>query len=45
MFRRRGTNEPFRGGGFFATETPDALVSAQLQINGEMIGLIVIGGT
>jgi hypothetical protein len=36
--------EPFRGGGFFATEAPDQLVHAQFQIEGELVGLVVITG-
>lgn len=35
--------DPFRAGGFFATEAPDKLVQAQIELNGEMVGLIVIG--
>lgn len=35
--------ESFRAGGFFATEAPDKVVAAQLEMGGEMVGLIVIG--
>ncbi len=34
----------FRGGGFFATEFPDKLVLAQLEIGPELVGLVVIAG-
>lgn len=33
----------FRGGGFFATENPDPMVMAEIEADGEMIGLIVVG--
>ncbi|MBL8757736.1 MAG: hypothetical protein JNK35_04810 [Phycisphaerae bacterium] len=36
--------EAFRGGGFFATEAPDRVVLAQLDLGDELVGLIVIGG-
>lgn len=37
--------EPFRPGGFFATERPQALVRIQIETDYELIGLTVIGGT
>jgi hypothetical protein len=37
-------SEPFRGGGFFASEPPDRLVLAQFETEGGMLGLIVVGG-
>lgn len=40
---RNEFNEPFRAGGFFATQRPDELIVAELEIGDEMIGLIVIG--
>lgn len=40
---RNEHSEPFRAGGFFATERPDVLYLAQLETREEMIGLIVIG--
>ncbi|MDX2116421.1 MAG: hypothetical protein SFZ24_12495 [Planctomycetota bacterium] len=39
---RNEFGEKFRGGGFFATERPDKLVQAQLELPEEMVGLIVI---
>lgn len=36
--------DPFRGGGFFATEIPERLALAEVQTDGKMIGLIVVGG-
>jgi len=35
--------ERFRAGGFFATRDPDALVLCQLENEGSMYGLIVVG--
>lgn len=35
----------FRAGGFFATERPETLVQAQLEIEGRMLGLVVITAT
>ncbi len=35
--------EPFRGGGFFATEPPDRVVLVQLETEGTLYGLVVIG--
>lgn len=36
--------ERFRAGGFFATEKPAKLVQAQWELEGEMLGLIVVAG-
>jgi hypothetical protein len=41
--------EPYRAGGFFATETPDRLVLAEIETPQEdrtpiMLGLVVVGG-
>ena len=36
--------ESFRGGGFFATEIPDRLALAEVQMDGKMLGLVVVGG-
>ena len=41
--------EPFRGGGFFASEPPDRLVLAQIETTGTegkpvMLGMVVVGG-
>ncbi len=33
----------FRGGGFFATENPDPMVMAEIETEGEIIGLVVVG--
>lgn len=33
---------PFRSGGFFATEAPDKVVLAQLELDGKMLGLITV---
>ena len=33
----------FRAGGFFATDRPTKVVQAQLEINDELVGLIVVG--
>ncbi len=38
---RYGT--PFRAGGFFATERPDRLVIAQIEEQGTLTGLVVVG--
>lgn len=35
--------EPFRAGGFFATEKPDEVVQAQLETESGLVGLIVVG--
>lgn len=35
----------FKAGGFFATENPDTLVQAQLELDGTLVGLLVIGQT
>lgn len=34
--------EAFRAGGFFATRDPDAVVQAQLEIDGRIYGLVVV---
>lgn len=34
--------QAFRAGGFFATERSERLVQAQLEVNGQIIGLIVV---
>jgi len=34
--------EPFRAGGFFASDRPARLVLAQLELEGELLGLIVV---
>lgn len=36
--------ESFRAGGFFATERPEALVLAQIELEEELVGLIVVNG-
>jgi hypothetical protein len=36
--------EAFRAGGFFAAEKPTLLVLAQLELESELVGLIVVGG-
>jgi hypothetical protein len=36
--------DPFRGGGFFATEKPERLALAEIQIGEEMLALVVVGG-
>lgn len=33
----------FRGGGFFATVNPDPLVMAEIETDGKMYGLVVVG--
>jgi len=33
----------FRGGGFFATVNPDPLVMAEIETDGQMFGLVVVG--
>lgn len=35
--------ETFRAGGFFATERPTKLVLAQIEMENELVGLVVIG--
>lgn len=35
--------QPFRAGGFFATESTDPLVQVQVQEGQELIGLVVVG--
>jgi hypothetical protein len=34
----------FRGGGFFATELPERLALAELQLDNKLLGLVVVGG-
>jgi hypothetical protein len=34
--------EPFHAGGFFATKRPEPLVQAQLETEGQMLGLVVV---
>lgn len=34
----------FRSGGFFATEPAERLALAEIQVGGEMLGMIVVGG-
>lgn len=41
---RNEFSEPFRAGGFFATERPDAIVLAQIELEDEMFGLVVVQG-
>lgn len=41
---RNEFGEPFRAGGFFATEPPDRVVQVQLEGERGMIGLIIVGG-
>ncbi|HBS29560.1 MAG TPA: hypothetical protein DEB06_08950 [Phycisphaerales bacterium] len=41
---RNEFGERFRAGGFFATEPPDRVVRAQVEQNGSLTGLIVVGG-
>ena len=36
--------EPFKAGGFFAAERPDTLVLAQLEVEGRLLGLVVVQG-
>lgn len=40
---RNEFSEPFRAGGFFATEKPDRIAQAQLETEGGLVGLIVVG--
>lgn len=42
---RNEFSEPFRAGGFFATERPDVIVLAQIELENEMLGLVVVKGT
>lgn len=35
--------EPFRGGGFFATQRPERLALAELQTGNDLLGLVVVG--
>ncbi len=41
---RNEFSEPFRAGGFFATEKPDVVVQAQLELEEEMVGFVVVQG-
>ncbi len=36
--------ESFRAGGFFATERPDTIVLAQIELESELVGLVVVQG-
>lgn len=36
--------EPFRAGGFFAREKPDKIVLAELEVEGKLLGLVVVPG-
>lgn len=36
--------ESFRGGGFFATERAEMLALAEIQVEGEVMGMVVVGG-
>jgi hypothetical protein len=36
--------DPFRGGGFFATEPPDRLALAEVEAGGHVAGMVVVGG-
>jgi len=36
--------DPFRGGGFFATELPERLALAEIEMDGRMVGMVVVGG-
>lgn len=39
---RDSTSEPFRGGGFWASQQPMRIISADLESDGELVGLVVI---
>jgi hypothetical protein len=39
---RNEHGEPFRAGGFFATERPEAVVQVQFEEDNEMLGLVVV---
>ncbi len=39
---RDSTSEPFRAGGFWATQQPMRIISADLETEGELVGLVVI---
>lgn len=40
---RNEYSEPFRAGGFFATERPDRIAQVQLETEDGFVGLIVVG--
>lgn len=40
---RNEFSEPFRAGGFFATEKPDRIAQVQIELEAEMVGLIIVG--
>jgi hypothetical protein len=41
---RNEFGEAFRAGGFFATQRPSSLVSAQIETDNGLIGLVVVNG-
>lgn len=41
---RNQYSEPFKAGGFFATERPDTIVLAQIELESEFVGLVVVNG-
>lgn len=41
---RNEFSEPFKSGGFFATERPDTIVLAQIELESELVGLVVVNG-
>lgn len=41
---RNEYHEAFRAGGFFATERPDTIVLAQIELENELVGLAVVKG-
>ena len=41
---RDENGEMFRAGGFFATRRPDRLVQAQIETDGQVLGLVVVKG-
>ncbi len=41
---RNEYSESFRAGGFFATERPDTIVLAQIELESEFVGLVVVKG-
>jgi hypothetical protein len=40
---RNEFSEPFRAGGFFATEKPDRIVQVQLETEDGLVGLLMVG--
>ncbi len=40
---RNEFSEPFRAGGFFATERPDKIAQVQLESEGGLVGLVIVG--